>query len=148
MNARNILEERITEAVDGLLDETQLQQLKADLTDHPDLSEELNAQMVGTGVSQAYASVQPSMFAVTRLRNRLRNAETDQWQYDVIRIFKRYVLTSGIGIILLVAASHALPAASAVNADTSITDELGMIFDTIEEDAFNWSLPNDAEDTP
>ncbi len=151
MKPRNILEEQITEAVDGLLDATRLRQLEIDLADHPDLLEELRTQQMGTGIAQAYESVQPSLFAVTRLRNRLRQAEADQWQYDVIRIFKRYVLASGIGVILMAAALNALPSVSSTtSSDTSITDELGAIFDTIEEDALSWSFPNDTdtEDTP
>jgi anti-sigma factor RsiW len=138
MNDIRLLEERITEAIDGLLSEQQLAALEADLQRHPDLLAEYRMQMNGLPVRSSYADVQPDPFAVSRLRQKMRDASQDQWQYDAIRIFKRYVLASGLGVILFFAALHALPGTTSET--DVIDDEITIMFESLEQDALSWSV--------
>ncbi len=138
MNDIRNLEERITEAIDGLLNEQQIKALEADLQFHPQLLSEYRMQMGGLPIRASYADVQPDPFAVSRLRQKMRSASQDQWQYDAIRIFKRYVLASGIGVILFFMALHAIPTTTT---DTDmIDDEITTMFESLEQDALSWSV--------
>lgn len=139
MNDIRLLEERITEAIDGLLSDQQLFALEADLLNHPELLAEYRMQMNGLPLRSSYADVQPDPFAVGRLRQKMRVASQDQWQYDVLRIFKRYVLASGLGVILFFMALHALPTASGET--DVIDDEITTLFESLEQDALSWSIP-------
>lgn len=143
MKSQHHLEERITEAVDGQLNSDQLASLEADLRAYPDLLAEYQFQMKGSPVSLAYESVQPSPFAVSKMRTRLRNLQETQWQFDALRIFRRYVIAAGLGAILMVAALHALP--STTSQSDTVTDEVGLLFDTIEQDALSWSIPDNSQ---
>ncbi len=138
MNDIKHLEERITEAIDGLLSEQQIKALEADLQLHPQLLAEYRMQMGGLPIRSSYADVQPDPFAVSRLRQKMRAAGQDQWQYDVIRIFKRYVLASGIGVILFFMALHAIPVTT--GEPDMIDDEITTMFESLEEDALSWSV--------
>jgi hypothetical protein len=138
MNHIGILEERITEAIDGHLSEQQLSILEADLQHYPELLAEYRIQMSGLPVRTSYIGVQPDPFAVSRLRQKMRSANQDQWQYDAITIFKRYVLASGLGVILFFVALHAIPATAN---DTDIIDEeISIMFESLEQDALSWSI--------
>jgi len=138
MNDIRPLEERITEAIDGLFSEQQINALESDLQHNPELLAEYRMQMNGLPVRSTYANVQPDPFAVSRMRHKMREASQDQWQYDVIRIFKRYVLASGIGVILFFMALHAIPATTG---DTDIIDdEITTMFESLEQDALSWSV--------
>jgi anti-sigma factor RsiW len=138
MNDSRLLEERITEAIDGLLSDQQLSVLEADLQRYPELLNEYRMQMGGLPVRSSYANVQPDPFAVGRLRQKMRSATQDQWQYDAIRIFKRYVLASGLGVILFFVALHAIPGAT--NDTDMIDDEISIMFESLEQDALSWSV--------
>jgi len=138
MNDIRNLEERITEAIDGHLSDHQLSVLETDLQNHPDLLAEYRMQMSGLPVRSAYADVQPDPFAVSRLRQKMRAASQDQWQYDAIRIFKRYVLASGVGVILFFVVLHAIPGTS--NDSDMIDDEISIMFESLEQDALSWSI--------
>jgi anti-sigma factor RsiW len=145
MNDIRNLEERITEAIDGLLSEQQLSVLEADLQSHPDLLAEYRMQMSGLPVRSSYADVQPDPFAVSRMRQKMRAASQDQWQYDAIRIFKRYVLASGVGVILFFMALHAIPGTSTDN--DMIDDEISVMFESLEQDALSWSIIDNSTPT-
>jgi len=138
MNDIKHLEMRITEAIDGLLDERALAALESDLRRHPELLSEFRAQMQGLPVRLAYEAVQPDPFAVGRLRQKMRAAREDQWQYDVIRIFKRYVVAAGLGIILVVGALHAIPGSPSET--DYLDDEITTLFESLEQDALSWSV--------
>ena len=144
MNDIRLLEERITEAIDGLLSDQQLSALEADLQRYPELLNEYRMQMGGLPVRSAYTEVQPDPFAVSRLRQKMRAANQDQWQYDVLQIFKRYVIASGLGVILIFATIHAIP--SAMGESDLIDDEITTMFESLEQDALSWSVPD--IDTP
>lgn len=138
MNDIKQLESRITEAVDGLLDERALSALEAELQNYPELLSEFRAQVSGLPVRMAYEGVQPDPFAVSRLRQKMRAAREDQWQFDVIRIFKRYVVAAGLSIILVVGALHAIPGPTS---DTDyLDDEITTLFESLEQDALSWSV--------
>lgn len=138
MNDIKQLESRITEAVDGLLDDRALAALEADLQRHPELLSEFRAQVNGLPVRMAYEAVQPDPFAVSRLRQKMRAAREDQWQFDVIRIFKRYVVAAGLGIILVVGALHAIPGSTSET--DYLDDEITTLFESLEQDALSWSV--------
>jgi hypothetical protein len=137
MNNIKRLEERITEAIDGILNDQQIDALEAELQNHPDLLAEYRMQMGGLPVRSSYANVQPDPFAVSRLRQKMRADNQDQWQYDAIRIFKRYVLASGLGVILFFVALHAIP--GTINDTDMIDDEISIMFESLEKDALSWS---------
>ncbi len=137
MNDIKRLEERITEAIDGLLSDQQLSALEGDLQHYPELLNEYRMQMGGLPVRSSYANVQPDPFAVSRLRQKMRSANQDQWQYDAIRIFKRYVLASGLGVILFFVALHVIPGTT--NDNDMIDDEISIMFESLEQDALSWS---------
>ena len=138
MNDNHLLETRITQAIDGLLNEQQLSALEADLQSYPDLLAEYRMQMVGLPVRSSYANVQPNPFAVSRLRQKMRSAKEDQWQYDAITIFKRYVLASGLGVILIFMTIHAIPGSTGET--DMIDDEITTMFESLEQDALSWSF--------
>jgi hypothetical protein len=138
MNDIRLLEERITEAIDGLLSDQQLSALEADLQHFPELFTEYRMQMGGLPLRSAYTEVQPDPFAVGRLRQKMRIASQDQWQYDVINIFKRYVLASGLGVILIFAVIHAIP--SPIDETDLIDYEITTLFESLEQDALSWSV--------
>lgn len=139
MKNNRSLEERITEAIDGMLDERQFADLVSDLKPYPELLAELRMQTKGSPLGASYADVQPDPFAVSRLRQKLRTAEKDQWQFDALHIFKRYVLASSLGIILFLAVLHAIPG-TATSSDL-IDDEITTMFESLEVDALTWSMP-------
>lgn len=138
MNDIKQLESRITEAVDGMLNEQALVALEADLRGHPELLSEFRAQVKGLPMRMAYEGVQPDPFAVSRLRQKMRSAREDQWQYDAIRIFKRYVVAAGLGIILVVGALHAIPGST--SEVDNLDDEITTLFESLEQDALSWSV--------
>lgn len=143
MNDTILVEMRITEAVDGLLSEQQLLVLEADLQNYPNLLAEYQMQMTGLPIRASYAEVQPSPFTVSRIRNKMRSAHQDQWQYDVITIFKRYVLASGLGVILFFAALQANQGTA--NDTDIIDDEISIMFESLEQDALSWSVFDNSE---
>lgn len=143
MTHPDLLIERITEAVDGKLSDAELHELTRNLEHHPDLAAELRMQMRGSNVRTAYSEVYPGPFAVSSLRTRLKNVHNEVWQYDIWNIFKRYVLVSGVAAILLVASMHLLTEKGNTNSTANnIADEMDLLFETLEQEALSWSLPD------
>jgi hypothetical protein len=137
MSSYNILEQRITEAVDGKLSPLEIEQLQEDLRSYPELLEELSYQLRGIPVLFAYKDVQPDPFAVSRLRNKMKTLPDTEWQFEIIFFFKRYVLAAGLASLMLVSVLHMIPQQEP-NSDSSV-DEISMMLESIESEALDWT---------
>lgn len=142
MNTRKELELRITEAVDGRLSDAQLQLLRSQLQTYPDLLSEWELQSSASLLKQVYSQIEPSTFAVMRLRQHL-NALNDQvqpvWEVELLSIFRRYVLASGILAICLVGALNWMQARpSALSNEDIVLDEMNSFFNSLEQEAQLW----------
>jgi hypothetical protein len=145
MSSYNILEQRITEAVDGKLSPLEVEQLQEKLRNYPELQEELSHQLRGIPVLLAYTDVQPDPFAVSRLRNKIKTLPDTEWQFEIIFFFKRYVLAAGLTSLLLVSVLHMIPQEE-LNSDSS-EDEISMMLESIESEALDWA-PNSLSQEP
>jgi hypothetical protein len=145
MSSYNILEQRITEAVDGKLSPLEVEQLQEKLRSYPELQEELSHQLRGIPVLLAYTDVQPDPFAVSRLRNKIKTLPDTEWQFEIIFFFKRYVLAAGLTSLLLVSVLHMIPQEE-LNSDSS-EDEISMMLESIESEALDWA-PNSLSQEP
>lgn len=139
MNTRNELELRITEAVDGLLTDTEVRVLHEHLQAYPDLRAEWAAQASPSMLKQVYLDVHPSPFAVTRLREILRATPQPAWEVELMYMFKRYVLASGILAISLVGALNVMhPTPSSPATEDVVLNEIDTFFNTLEQEAQLW----------
>lgn len=143
MKSQKILEQRITEAVDGKLNPFDLEQLQVELRDYPELQNELAHQLRGIPVSLAYKDVQPDPFAISRLRNRIKALPENDWQFEIIHVFKRYVLAAGLAALLMVSAIHAIPQQNVM--DDQIDDEISIMFESLESEALDWTSTNNGQ---
>jgi hypothetical protein len=109
---------RITEAVDGLLDSEELRELIEVLEHHPDLEKEFHAQMKRPDIIGAYETVQPRPGYELRLAARLNPDVTGidtrpvgaygsaaghvaALEEEIIRFFRRYVIAGGLAAVVL-----------------------------------------------
>jgi hypothetical protein len=139
MKTRNELELRITEAVDGLLTDTELRSLSEQLQAYPDLRIEWEAQTTPSMLKQVYLDVHPSPYAVTRLREKLRATPQPVWEVELLYMFKRYVLASGILAISLVGALNVMqPSPSSPATEDVVLNEISTLFNTLEQEAQLW----------
>jgi len=140
MRARHELELRVTEAVDGLLNETQVRALRDQLQSHPDLLAELEAPSSGPMLKQVYQQIQPSPFAVARLQQKMRINDQQSWELELLFMFRRYVLALGILALSFVGALNMLqPTQAALTTDDIVLSEMNSFFTTLEQEADLWA---------
>ena len=140
MTTRNELEVRITEAVDGLLNDTEVRALREQLQAHPDLLAEWEAQSSTSVFKQMYQEVHPSPFALTRLRQKMYASTAQPWEVELLFIFKRYVLALGILAIAFVGAMNMLqPKDAMLSTDDLVLSEMNTFFNSLEQEAQLWT---------
>lgn len=130
------LEERITEAVDGKLNNSEILLLQDELKAYPDLQKALTEQLQGLPIASAYQDVLPDPFAISRLRNKIKTVPNHDWQFEIFFVFKRYVLATGIASLLLVSVLHMIP--QDTNSDSE-GDEISIMLESIESEALDWA---------
>jgi len=140
MTTCNELEVRITEAVDGLLNDTEVRALREQLQAHPDLLAEWEAQSTISVFKQMYEEVHPSPFALTRLRQKMYASKVQAWEVELLFIFKRYVLALGILAIAFVGAMNVLqPKDATLSTDDLVLNEMNTFFNSLEQEAQLWA---------
>ena len=135
---RDILEQQITEALDGTLKADQLRRLEAELREWPELEEQYEKLKSDTSVSlleESFPEIMPDPGRLMFLRSHLENP----FYSAAVVLFKRYFLAATILITVLASGTHFLMQQESEVADYQLYEWIyDNNYDSFEEESETW----------
>ncbi len=137
---RELLEQRITEAVDGYLSARQQKDLEAELASHPDLKSAYDELMTDTKLDDlnfAFPESRPDLNRLIELRSHIENP----FYSTAYVMFKRYFLAATIVVTIFTTGMHLLTEREAGLADDHIYEWIyDNNLDALDEESEIWLI--------